>query len=337
MKASVLQKEFIFQIIFHLVAFGFYVHDRNEANIPSFKYVYFLNYAFFALIINYICLPFFYKKKNIWLFSGMVMLCITFSALVEELALEPIFFSGPRAEVIKLLGAIIDITPVIAILTGVKFAWDAVNKQREVDKLEDAVKESQLQYLKSQINPHFLFNNMNNIYAYALEGSEKTPEIILELSGLLRYMLYECKERFVPLDKEIEHLKNFINLYELQIEDRGDVTFSLEGLIRNQKIAPLILIVFVENAFKHSQSSQSSGIQIEVNVRIGDDDKLFFQCKNSFDEGSNVDKLDKGIGLQNVQKRLELIYPNAHSLKIKDDKNMYEVELSIDLNKGLSS
>ena len=337
MKASTIQKEIIFQIIFHVVAFGFYVHDRNEATIPSFKYVYFLNYAFFALIINYICLPFFYKKKNILLFSGMVIVCITLSALVEEFLLEPIFFTGQRAETVKLLGAIIDITPVIAILTGVKFAWDAVNKQREVDKLEGAVKESQLQYLKSQINPHFLFNNMNNIYAYALEGSEKTPEIILELSGLLRYMLYECKERFVPLNKEIEHLKNFINLYKLQIEDRGIVNFSLEGLLKNQKLAPLVLIVFVENAFKHSQSSQSSGIKIDVRVKIEDDDKLYFSCKNSFDEGSNVDKLDKGIGLQNVKKRLELIYPNAHSLEIKDDNNMYHVDLSIDLNKGLSA
>ena len=168
---------------------------------------------------------------------------------------------------------------------------DAFTKQKEVDKLEDAVKESQLQYLKSQINPHFLFNNMNNIYAYALEGSEKTPEIILELSGLLRYMLYECKEKFVPLEKEVEHLRKFVNLYRLQIEDRGKVEFSIEGLIKNHRIAPLILIVFVENAFKHSQSSQSNDIEIDIKVKISDDDKLYFQCSNSYEQTSNVDKL----------------------------------------------
>lgn len=109
------------------------------------------------------------------------------------------------------------------------------------------VAESRMQFLKSQINPHFLFNNLNNLYAYALENSPKTPKIILELSALLRYMLYDCQADYVPLAKEIKCLNDFINLQELQIENRGTIEFNISGKAENQLVAPLILIVFIEN------------------------------------------------------------------------------------------
>lgn len=123
-------------------------------------------------------------------------------------------------------------------IVAFKLAWDASVKQREVNELKDLIKESELQFLKSQINPHFLFNNLNNLYSYALDNSPKTPSIILELSSVLRYMLYDCKENFVPLAKEIKHLKNFTALNELQIEDRGSVRFETENLGGNYTIAP---------------------------------------------------------------------------------------------------
>ena len=147
-------------------------------------------------------------------------------------------------------------------LSGFKFGWDALGKQQEVDELKIAVKESELQFLKTQINPHFLFNNLNNLYSYAIEQSPETPEIILELSGLLRYMLYECKEDFVPLTKEVDQLENFISLSEMQVEERGSVKFSTQNILANFKIAPLILIVFIENAFKHSTASQVDNLSL---------------------------------------------------------------------------
>jgi len=334
MNKSNIYKEVVFQIIFHLVVFVFYSFDRNQPTVESYKYVYFLNYAIAAAIINYICLPIFYKRKNVLAFVGMVALCILASAVVEEFFLEKIFFTGRRAETIRMMWAFIDIIPVVAILSGVKFGWDALMKQREVDKLEEVIKESELLFLKSQVNPHFLFNNLNNLYSYALEGSKKTPEIILELSGLLRYMLYECKEKYVPLSKELMQLQNFVNLNKLQIEDRGVVNYTTDISGESYKIAPLIMLVFVENAFKHSQSSQSDQIEIDINVRLNEDGILHFTCTNSYSELSNNPNLAKGIGLENVKKRLELIYPNAHELIIKDSNETYVVDLSIDLNKG---
>jgi len=334
MNIRTLNKEILFQIVFHLVVFVFYSFERNHSGIAAYKYAYFLNYAITAAIINYVCLPVFYKRKNAFIFVGLVAISILASALVEEFILEKIFFTGKRAETIKLFWAFIDIIPVVAILSGVKFGWDAIMKQKEVDKLEQVVKESELQFLRSQINPHFLFNNLNNLYSYALEGSPKTPEIILELSGLLRYMLYECKEDFVPLAKEIDQLKNFVNLNELQIEDRGRVRLNVKGGNESYKIAPLIMMVFVENAFKHSQSSQSSDIEIDINIHLQNDGKLHFNCINTYCDIANNANLAQGIGLENVKKRLELVYPNAYKLILNDEIEKYVVDLVIDLNKG---
>ncbi len=334
MNGNNIYKEVLFQIAFHVVVFVFYAFERNESGIEAYKYAYFINYAVTAGIINYFFLPIFYKRKNALLFIAMVALCILASALAEEFILEKVFFTGRRAESIRMIWAFIDIIPVVAILSGVKFGWDAIMKQKEVDKLEEVVKESELQFLKSQINPHFLFNNLNNLYSYALEGSKKTPEIILELSGLLRYILYECKEKFVPLAKELDQLKNFVNLNQLQIEDRGKVIFHKKNVDRSYKIAPLILMVFVENAFKHSQSSQSDDIEIEISIHMENDGQLYFKCINTYNKIANNDNLDKGIGLENVKKRLELIYPDAYVLSLRPKHDIFMVDLIIDLNKG---
>jgi LytS/YehU family sensor histidine kinase len=332
MKKNIIYKEILFQILFHLIVFVFYAFERNQTGIEPFKFAYFLNYALTAAIINYVCLPIFYKKKNVIVFIILVTVCILASALLEELVLERIYFTGRRAETVKMFWAFLDIIPVVAIFSGVKFGWDALMKQKQVDKLEEVVKESELQFLKSQINPHFLFNNLNNLYAYALEGSKKTPEIILELSGLLRYMLYECREKYVPLTKEIDQLKNFINLNELQIEDRGKVKFKVEGIDSSYKIAPLIMIVFVENAFKHSQNSQSEEIEINIEVSLKEGGKLHFLCSNSYSDITNSTSGAQGIGLENVNKRLELIYPGAHKISLNSDNQKFIVDLYIDLN-----
>lgn len=334
MKLKKSHKEILFQIFVHIVVFVFYAFERNQTQIETYKYFSFLNYAITAAVINYFVLPFFYKRKNVLEFIAIVGVGILLAATIEELVIEKIFFTGVRADTFKMFMAFVDIIPVVMILTGVKFAWDAVLKQNEVDRLSETVRESELQFLKSQINPHFLFNNLNNLYAYALEGSHKTPQIILELSGLLRYMLYECKEEFVPLSKEIEQLRNYVNLNELQIEERGDVSFNVNASVGSYKIAPLIMMVFVENAFKHSQSSQSDEIMIDINLDISDDGKLTFMCSNSFQEVSNNDRLEKGIGLQNVRKRLDLIYPDAHFLKIENEDNNYVVVLTMELKKN---
>lgn len=325
-------KEAVFQLLLHIVLFLFFSFDKNEPQIHQFKIAAFINYALGALVINYVLLPrFFYKKKYLIFFLSVAVI-ITGIICIEELALERIYYPDTRGKHFPgVIYSLLDVMPVITILAGFKFAWDASKKQLEVDELRSSVKESELQFLKSQINPHFLFNNLNNLYSYAIEQSPKTPSIILELSSVLRYMLYDCKEDFVALPMEIEHLKNFTQLNELQIEERGKVTFQTENIKSGYRIAPLILTVFIENAFKHSTASQSKDISIDVDIKVTDLGMLEFECKNSFQPLGNTDNLSKGIGFRNVKKRLQILYPDTHELTIRDSDGLYTVLLKMQL------
>jgi two-component system LytT family sensor kinase len=325
-------REILFQVVLHILVFIFYSFDKTNPDIQPYQVVYFLTYTVAAFIINYFLLPrFLYKKKYLW-FIVYVALIAAALIVIEELVLEQIYFPDTRAKRFPgVFFTLLGVLPILTILSGFKFAWDALMKQHEVEALKQTVQESELQFLKSQINPHFLFNNLNNLYAYAIEDSPKTPEIILELSGVLRYMLYECREDYVPLAKEIDQIGNFIKLNELQIEERGTVSFQTGAIPSPYRIAPLILIVFIENAFKHSTASQSDSIDISVSLVVSQEGRLHFMCKNTYLPNGNKDNLSNGIGLENVKKRLQLLYPGKHKLIIRDSGKEYEIELQMDL------
>ena len=327
-------KEFVFQVVLHLLVFIFYSFDRTEPGIEPYQIAFFLNSAAAAAVINYVLLPKLFYKKKYLIFTISTAMVLGIVMLLEERVLEPFYFPNTRRadNFPGVFLTLIDILPVIAILSGFKFAWDAIAKQHQLEELQATVKESELQFLKSQINPHFLFNNLNNLYSYAITQSPKTPEIILHLSAVLRYMLYECKERYVPLSKEIEQLENFTRLYQLQIEERGKVNFRQQNIGSTHKIAPLILVVFIENAFKHSQASQKDNIEIDIDIQL-DEDYLSFVCRNNYLPVRHSGDLNRGIGLENVKKRLELLYMNAHELTISESDGIYEVNLGMKLQR----
>jgi len=328
------RKEVLFQVVLHLLVMWFFTYDWRSQGPAWDKAWFFLGYALIAGVITYYLMPGFLYKKQYWKFLGGVLLLLAFSILMEERLLEPWIYPNSRRAAnfpgvfVTLLGQL----PVITILSGGKFAWDALQKQQEIDDLLINMKESELQFLRSQIHPHFLFNNLNNLYSYSLENSPKTPEIILELSGVLRYMLYESKERFVPLEKELRQLENFIRLYKLQIEQRGKVNFETRDIPPGFKIAPLILVVFIENAFKHSQAGQSSDIEIAISVRVHNA-TLSFSCRNNFMPSDQAPDEARGIGLNNVKKRLQLLYPQRHLLKISKEANSFVVKLDLVLER----
>lgn len=326
-------KEFLAQLLVHVILFLFYSYNQDYTEIIyAYKLSFFLNYAVAGLIINYILLPlFYYKKKFVWFF-GSVSILVIIVILVDEFFLEQIYFPDTRGAYFPGIPfTLIETLPLIMIFVGFKLAWDFNVKQSEVEQLKLLVKESELQFLKSQINPHFLFNNLNNLYAYATENSPKTPSIILELSSVLRYMLYDCKENYVPINKEITHLKHYTALNELQIEDRGKIIFNSNIYAPDFLIAPLILNVFIENAFKHSTASQSENINVTIDINIDNNGLLKFKCLNSFLPIQNTQNLAKGIGLINVKKRLELMYPDLHQLKITNTDETFTIDLQIQL------
>ncbi len=180
------------------------------------------------------------------------------------------------------------------------------------------IKEQELYYLKKQIHPHFLFNTLNTIYGFALKKSEFTPELILKLSNLLDYILYQVQKPKVLLTDEIEHINEYIDLEKIRFEDRLKVVFKHSENLENIEIAPMLLIPFIENAFKHG-SIINGFLTIDIDLSLTSENKLFFTISNSI--LINNDSETKGIGLDNIRKRLELLFPKKHDLttEIKED------------------
>ncbi|WP_033194717.1 sensor histidine kinase [Ochrovirga pacifica] len=325
-------KELLFQCCLTGFVFVLYSFGRHDRIITLQELFFFSNHAIGAYFIGYVLLPKFYYTRKYLRFSLYSFLTLTWVVFVEEGIMERIYYPTTRGRNLAAqIYDVLDVLPTLSILLGAKFAWDAIIERKKTEQLELLAKKSELQFLKTQINPHFLFNNLNNLYALSIENSNKTPDFILELSDMLRYMLYDCKAQFVSLDKEIEHLQNFIKLNEMQIEGRGFVNFNLNVAQNNYQIAPLIFMVFIENAFKHSASSQTTNIHIDVNLSLNPDGRLIFTCVNSYLPKSNTQNLAKGIGLKNVKKRLELLYPSNYQLEIAKKTDNYWVNLQIQL------
>lgn len=327
-------RELPFQIGIHLIVFLFFSISMRDQKVDAYEVPFFFNYALTVAVINYFLLPRYFYKKRYGVFVILLVLVIGMTVCVEEFILESIYFPDTKG---KQFGGVFfsigEVLPVVFILSSFKYGWDTVNKIGQIEEMKDSLMESEMKFLISQINPHFLFNNLNNLYSYALSKSHKTPEIILELSTVLRYMLYNCKTKFVPIANELKHIENFTKLNELQIEERGTVYINLPKEINSKyKIAPLILIVFIENAFKHSICSQMSNIIITIEVELTDTGILSFMCTNSFEKESREYQTSKGIGLENVKKRLDYLYKGKYELSIQDAENIFAIGLNLDLN-----
>lgn len=295
------------------------------------------NYFMVVMVINYLLLPHFFYKKRYLSFAGICALLLFLAIVVEEFWLEPLVYpDSPKGTAfLGYFATLLQISPTILLFVGFKFAWDNLQKQSALEQMEKEKVESQLQFLKSQLNPHFLFNNLNNLYSYAQEQSPKTPEIIMQLSAIMRYILYESQGQLVALEKELTYLGHFIELQELQMEERGKVEFYVEGEVQAKRIAPLILITFVENSFKHSLSSLADNILIVIRIGVVGD-RLSFHCSNRYRKGQDPSRklLSNGVGLQNIRKRLELQYFERYQLDITAEDDIYQVDLQLDLSEA---
>lgn len=201
-------------------------------------------------------------------------------------------------------------------------------KQRDWMRAQQEKITAELQLLKAQVHPHFLFNTLNNIYSFSMEGSPKTPGLILKLSSLLSYMLYDCKTEEVRLEKEIEIMKNYIDLEKERYGNKIEVSWSVEGDIKDRFIAPLIMLPFLENSFKHGLSEQIEKPWLGVDISVKHDT---LRCKIANSKNEYVPYNNNGIGINNVKKRLEFIYSGKHELKINDEGNFFVISMLIKL------
>ena len=222
----------------------------------------------------------------------------------------------------------------IVIFVGLlRFVEDYFRHEAERKESENEQLTSELRFLRAQVNPHFLFNTLNNLYYLAVNQSPQTPEVIAKLSGMMRYMLNDSNHLTIPLSREVEYMENYIELEKLRLNDEVPIGFQVNlGGNESIRIVPLILITFLENAFKHGIGNGTGKSWITVNLELNNG-QLHYQVKNSrmADTEKTVTE-SSGIGLVNVRRRMELSYPAAHKITVLETADEYSVDLKIDLS-----
>ena len=299
----------------------------------------FLNASFylpgFILVVYslvYFLIPrYLINKKYIQFFAGLLFLlaiCSAYSWLIQLKLSANSAFPGYTMSTGRTILPFVHVAG-IAISINLLNHWYK-QKQKTTEAQKEKIS-AELDLLKSQIHPHFLFNTLNNLYAYTLESSEKAPEIILKLSNLLRFMIYDSNVAFIPLDKEISLLQQYIELEQLRYSDRLDISFTINGDLDDKQIAPLLLLPFLENAFKHGISHQLEQCWISFDLRLSPS-FLYFKLINSKDKGETSGFREaSGIGLQNVKRRLELLYPGRYKLETLEKEEIFIVNLELQI------
>lgn len=219
----------------------------------------------------------------------------------------------------------------LVITYSIKYAGQVRSTQTRLLQLQRDNLTLELNALKAQINPHFLFNTLNNIYSLALQKSDQTADMVLRLSDMMRYVLYECNSGAVSLEREVEFISNYVELERIRHGKHVSINFTLSGDTGDKKIEPLLLIPLVENSFKHGINAQMENSYVNIQFEVNDH-TVRLSVENSIPANGTLMKEKGGIGLDNVRKRLELIYPGNHRLEISPFKNRYLVTLQLNLS-----
>ncbi len=298
-----------------------------------------MDISFYILIvyINILYLiPNILRKRNLVFYILSLILLVLLVTPIHTLSTIILYQDSP-----ELISDILDNRIIIFLSlllvgltsTGYKVTTDWLGLQNDKRELQSQNLQSELKFLKSQINPHFFFNTLNNLYALTLKKSDLAPEIVLRLSEMMRYMLYESNEKEVSLEMEIKNVINYIELERLRQGERFKINFDIQGTAKQQKIAPLMFIPFLENSFKHGIDNHIKSGYVNAQL-ILDDASVSLDIKNSKPQAvkPQINKNKSGgIGLENVKRRLKILYPDKHILKINDASDTYHVELEINL------
>ncbi|MCL6273771.1 histidine kinase [Muricauda sp. 2012CJ35-5] len=305
--------------------------DKDNYHIHFHEFIITVNKLLMFIVVNYVIFPNFYLRQKLWFFILIVIGCIFFFGYVEEILIEPYLDFDPNTHgIAPPVSVFVGYATPLAIFLGIKFLFYFNKREHLINKLEKEKSESQLSFLKSQINPHVLFNNLNNIYSLALRNDSRAKDAILTLSKFLRYVIYDSTEKVVLLSREIENLESYLELQEIQLEGRGKITYINKSEPSGYTIAPLLLLPFVENCFKHSTNTLLSDIDIVIKIDIIDG-VLNFYCSNPHEKFDTPNQESNGIGLVNTRQRLELMYQGDYKLDISSNQQLFEVWLKLNL------
>lgn len=336
-----------YKILIHVL---FWIYMLNQAFFPVYlnkidtKYLLdniYLKDIFITTLLNifvfysvYYLIPFFLKLKRRWYIVPLVILLAAALSAVRlpiEIGYWKYIVKMPASQLqfqYEWIWATLKYTVIISIYAMlIRFSIDWVDAQKYKDELIKERQASEIALFRSQVNPHFLFNTLNNIYSLVYNKSAEAPEAVMKLSSIMRYMLYDSNSDFVAMHKEIEYLNSFIELQQLRITQKGFVEINVNGSMENCTIAPMLFIPFVENAFKHGDKNHEPGISIQLDIQPR---KFIFSVENYLKTGNSQSNEESGgFGLENIKRRLGLLYPDKHKLIIDTSGEKYKIELTI--------
>ncbi len=340
----------VYHILFWALVYFFFVVFYGRSNHSYMVTIIFVSMLLPLTIIttyfvNYFLMPrylFTRRYGRLALFSFYTFVISVWLELFITLAVF-IFISNYQANkmdsssfdaVLLIVGLYFVIIMAVAIKL-VRNAFFIQNKNKELDKkrfkTEIKLKEAELKLLKAQIHPHFLFNTLNNLYGLTLEKSDEAPDLVLRLSEILDYILYRCDEKRVQLLEEIKNLKNYIEIEKIRYSDKLKLDLNFPTNTHKLKIAPLIVLPFVENAFKHGVSKFPGIAFVKIKMDVVEKNLIFNVENSKYKYATTSDNYSKGIGLINVRKRLDLMYPEKYKLNIEELDETFSVNLTIEL------
>lgn len=289
--------------------------------------------SFYAAIFYfnwYVLIPRFLARNHILIYIACVLATlVTFAVVRSPLDFYVFREFNPSMTTLysseRLLHYMLGGFMVIFISSALKVTGNYIKNERLNKELETQKLTAELAYLKSQVNPHFLFNTLNNIYSLAYKQSPETPDAIMKLSLLMRYMLYESNDTLVSLEKEVEHIHNFIDLQKLRLREQTCIQFKITGDLAGKAIAPMLMMTLVENAFKHGLVSKNE-IGITLNLEVTENSLHFSTINNS---STHKKREFGGIGLENLRRRLNLLYFKSHTLSFEEKNGTFYASLML--------
>jgi LytS/YehU family sensor histidine kinase len=330
----------VHHLLFWMLAFGIWYFLRyqdydTEAEALTVTLIKVVDLAMLVYVTNYLLIPrLLYKKKYVWFGVSFVALIVVSSTIkmniigwvINDTAM--INFSGNLKT--RIYDHLIPHFFLVIAGVAVKLIFDYSKLQQRMAETAKEKAEAELNFLKSQINPHFLFNSLNSVYFLIDKNNTEARKSLHKFSDMLRYQLYELNGARIPIEREVSYLKDYVDLQKLRKDNYYSVEFTSSPMVKGFSIEPLLLVPFVENAFKHIShyTEKNNFVKLDLERTNG---HFSFSIENSKEPGKTTEK-HGGIGLVNVKRRLELLYPGKHSLHIIDEKNLYKVKLSLKLD-----
>ena len=318
--------------IFWVLVFRGYSFSITKTITVEFCYLIFITADFYS--INNFIVPRLLFKKKYTFFVLAVLLIIAVSAWLRALVAlqmnQHVFHTIPVDFRTLYLNSVVNISLWVLLITMVKMLIDKMQTGQQLELLEKERIKSELNYLKAQINPHALLNSLNTVYGHIDKTNQNARAILLQFSELLKYQLYECAAEKVLLEKEMTYIKNYVAFQRLRKDDKLVVNIDMENIAPGLKIAPLLLVVLIENAFKFVSSF--SGKENKIDIRIFTNEGIL-HCAviNTKEMQQSATTVNSGIGIINLKRRLELLYAQKNTLDVNNEKYLYEANLTIDL------